>query len=493
MTVVSENNKRIAKNTIVLYIRMLLVMGVSLYTSRVVLNVLGVEDYGIYNVVGGVASSFLFFSSSLSNATQRYLNFELGKNSIIGANHIFNLSLAIYLCILILVLVLGEVFGLLFIKYKLVIPPERLNAALLVFHTTLLSLAVILISSVFDSVLIARENMTLYAYLSIFEVVAKLLVVFFLSYSSYDKLALYALLMLSITLINKLILVKYCFSKYPECKIKYYWNLQTFKNVFGFVGWNGIGTAVWMINEQGVNILLNIFFGPIVNAARAIAAQVNATINNFSINFFTAVRPQIIKSYAGHDLSYFNKLIFNSSRYSFYLMWVLCTPFILKSEYILNLWLVKVPNLTSDFVIWVLIYSCVNVLSNPIWCAIQAVGKLKRYILVGSFIYLMAFPINYILFKLDFSPVVAFQVLAVIRLIYLFVVVRILNMYTPFNFYEYLNRVFQPIIIVVILTFIINSRINILLPDSFFNFCIISIITLIINICCTNFRLSRKS
>lgn len=478
----SSNSKRIAKNTIFLYIRMLLIMAVTLYTSRIILHTLGVEDFGIYNLVGGVASSFIFFSSSLSNATQRYLNFELGSGDISKVRNIFNMSLLINSILALIVFIVAELIGVWLIDNKLVIPEERIFAASCVFHTTMLSLLLTFIGSVFDSVLIARENMKVYAYIGIIEAITKLLIAYCIVLSSFDKLILYSLLMFGLIFLIKAATAIYCFRHYQECKLQYYWNPMLFKEMFGFIGWNGFGTAVWMINEQGMNILMNLFFGPIVNAARAVATQVNSAINNFSNNFFTAVRPQIVKCYAAGDYNYFIKLIFASSRYSFYLIWLLCLPVIMRSDYILNLWLKDVPDYSVEFVRWILIYSSVNVLTNPIWSAIQAIGKLKRYIIIGSTVFLMAFPISYILLKLGYSPVISFQVLTVVRIAYLFVTIKILRDYINFSLKQYLSIVLLPITSVGILSFICTSFANGLFEQNFISLILISGVSILITL-----------
>lgn len=481
----SENNKRIAKNTVFLYIRMLLIMAVSLYTSRVILRTLGFEDFGINNVVGGLASSFAFFSSSLSNATQRFLNVELGKNDIKGVSRVFSMSLLIYVIIIIFVVVVAECVGGWMIDNKLVIPIERLSAARWVFHTTIIGLAVTLIGSVFDSVLIARENMKFYAYISIVEVSLKLFIVFVVNWIDFDKLKSYALLFLLMHLLVKSISVFYCLKKYPECKFGLVWDKGLFKNIFSFIGWNGFGTAVWTINEQGINVLLNMFFGPVVNAARGVSAQVSAAINNFSNNFFIAVRPQIVKSYAGKDYGYFTKLIILSSKYSFFLMWLLCLPIIIRSEGILALWLRDVPEYAPKFVQWILLFNCVNALTNPFWSGVQAVGKLKKYVVVGSLIFLSAFPISYLFLRLGCSPVIVFQVLTIVRIVYLFVTIGLFRQLVDFSYLAYLNQVVYPILKVVVLSGVLSVAINSYIDTGFGGillmaiFCIVIVIAII--------------
>lgn len=455
MSTQTDNNKRIAKNTVFLYFRMLLVMGISLYTTRVVFKVLGAEDIGIYNVVGGLTVSFAFFSSSLSNATQRFLNIELGKKDVRGVNRIFCMSIVIYTTVIFAIFLLGELFGIWFVENKMIIPPERLEAATFVLHSTLIGLAVTLFSSVFDSVLIARENMKIYAYIGVVEGVVKLVIVYMIELLDYDKLKLYALLYLIVHIFIKLLVVIYCIRNYPECKFRFYWNSKQFREMFSFIGWNGFGTAVWMANEQGTNILLNLFFGPLVNASRAISAQVSGALNNFSNNFFVAMRPQIIKSYAAQNYDYMKKLIYSSSKYSFYLTWMLCLPIIASCSTILTLWLKDVPKYAVEFVQWILIFNCINVLTNPIWTAIQATGRIKKYTIVGGFVFLLVFPVSYIFLKIGAEPIIVFQMLVLFRAIYVIVCFRIAQKYVNIKTKEYGASVVWPICKVVIVSAVI--------------------------------------
>ena len=492
------NQKRIIKNTILLYIRMLLVMGVTLYTSRIVLKVLGVEDFGIYNVVAGLATSFVFFSSSLSNSTQRYLNFELGRGCFEKIKEIFNLSLLIYFIIAVLVFLLIDIVGIWFIESKLQIPASRIYAARWVLHTFSVSLCITLMGSAFDSVLIAHENMKIYAYMGIVDAVSKLVLVYLLMFINGDKLILYSIMILTITIISRSFSAIYCFRKYPECKIELIWNKSLFGDMFRFMGWNVIGCAVYAINEQGISILLNIFFGPVVNAAKAIANQVNSAINNFTTNFFVATRPQIIQQYAAGNLQDCLKLVFDSSRYGFYLMWLICLPLILRRDYVLSLWLEEVPDYTSQFTFWILVYSLVNVLTTPLWNLIQAIGKMKSYILVGSFVYLSAFPISFALLKYGYDAVIVFQVLVAVRLLYVAVVSYIVRYFTQFSIVDYLVQVISPIILVVLFAVGLMQFINSLFSESSFltlvviSFISICIVSLLIYTLGLN-KLERKS
>ena len=480
MTDTSANSKRIAKNTLMLYFRMLLVMATTLYTSRVVLNSLGIEDYGIYNVIGGMTIMFGFFQSSLSNATQRYLNVALGQKDKIEASHVFSLSQLIYFCFSIVTVIIAELIGLWLIYHKLTIPPDRLCPALWVFHTTIISLFFTINGIVYNSVLIANENMKAYAYLGIIEAVLKLLIALALNMAAIDKLKLYAVLYMLVTISVQAFYAITCLRKYEESHFRYYWDKTTFKEMAGFIGWNGIGTSAWSLNHQGINILYNIFFGPIVNAANGIATQVNGAVTKFSMNFYTAVQPQIVKSYAAGDYQYFRSLIHNSSRYSFYLMLLLSLPIMFRIDYILQLWLGTVPENANSFVIWILIYSLINTLTNPFWMAIQAVGKLKNYIIIGSAVFFLAFPISYICFKFQMPAITALQVLAIIRIIYLFTILQITNSYVKIGISGYITHTLLPIAKVAIASTSIIYFITNFFPQSFIGLLITLLISTIV-------------
>lgn len=454
-------------------------MAVTLFTSRIVLQALGVKDFGIYNVVGGLSSSFIFFSSALTNSTQRYLNFELGKSNIDNVSKVFNLSLSIFTSIAVLIWIIGIPIGYWFIANKLVIPPEQVKAATIVLLCTVIPFGLIFIFSVYESSLIARENMKMYAYIGIFDAVSKLCIAYTIMHIQNNKLVVFAILMAIVQLIPKMYIAAYCSKHYPECKFRFYWDRRLFKDMFGFTGWNIYGSGVWMINEQGINILLNMLFGPAINAARGIAVQVNNAVNNFSTNFYTAVRPQIIKSYASGDLSGMKDLLYSSSRFSVYLLWIICLPLILKADYVLSIWLIEVPSHAVVFVQWILIYSIVNSLNNPIWTAVMAVGKLRSVVLVGSNIFLLAFPFSFILLKLGYDPYIVYPVCAIMRIAFLVVSIKYLQRNISISLLEFTKCVAVPIISVMLPSAIIMWQIKPLLLNDFYGligFVLISII-----------------
>lgn len=453
-------------------------MLISLYTSRVVLSVLGVNDYGIYNVIGGIAGSFSFLSSMLSNATQRYLNVAIGQNDKKEANHVFNMNMLIYLIYAFVSILIVEIGGAWFIENKMVLAPERVDAAYWCLHSTVIILFVSLVSSVYESVLIARENMKVYAYMGIYDAIMKLLIVFIVSIITFNKLKTYAVLIALISITSRLIPAIYTLVHYEETKLKFYWDAYNFKSMSKFIGWNFINTVVFILNDQGMNMLLNMFFGPAVNAARGLSVQVKTAVSNFAMGFFTAVRPQIVKSYAAGDTSRFTELIFNSGKFTFFLLWLICLPVMLRIDNILLFWLGNVPDWTAQFVIWILIFNLINCsFCDPMWQGIQAIGELKKYVAIGSFIYFLAFPITWIAFKFNGSPLLAFQILVLVRICYFIITTLIFRKYSYFSLYKYAQSVLSPVLKVVIVSLVLSFLINEAMPYDFISTVIVCLLT----------------
>ena len=340
MSEVSSNSKRIVKNTLVLYFRMLFLMCISLYTSRVVLNALGVTDYGIYNVVGGVVALFSMLSGSLSASISRFLTFELGKNDEVKLKEVFSASIWIQFLLAAIIIILAETVGLWFLREKMVIPQNRFNAALWCYHISVATFAINLISVPYNAAIIAHEKMSIFAYISIFEGFAKLAIAFLISLSTQDRLLIYAVLMMGVAIIIRFIYGFVCKRNFKECSVHFYFSKSIFREMLNFAGWNFIGAASSVLRDQGGNVILNLFFGPVVNAARGIATQVNTAISSFSVNFMMALNPQITKSYASGNKEYMFNLIYRGGRLSFYLLLLLSLPVILNAHYILILWLI---------------------------------------------------------------------------------------------------------------------------------------------------------
>ncbi len=349
MQEISSNNKRIAKNTLLLYFRMLVTMAVSLYTSRVVLNTLGVEDFGIYNVVGGIVAMFGFINGSMTSATQRYLTFELGQNNRAQLTKVFSTSLSIHGIISFLIIVLAETVGLWFLWNKMQIPADRMNAAFWVFQCSVAASVIMIMSVPYNAAIIAHERMSAFAYISIIEVSLKLLIVCFLRYFHTDKLILYAALIVIVQFLIRLCYSWYCNRHFNETKYRWSWDKGLFKEMTGFASWNMFGSLAAITFTQGLNLLLNMFFGPVVNAARGIAVQAQTAIGQFSSNFQTALNPQITKSYATGDMEYMHGLIFRSAKFSFFLLLLLSLPVLIETKAILTLWLKIVPDHTVVF------------------------------------------------------------------------------------------------------------------------------------------------
>ena len=405
MNQTAANSKRIAKNTIMLYFRMLFLMVISLYTSRVILKALGVEDYGIYNVVGGFVAMFSMISTSLAGAISRFLTYSLAKDTPERLKEVFSTSIIIQLFLCIILLIIAESVGIWFVNTQMVIPADRMVAANWVFQISVLTTMIQLISIPYNSLIIAHEKMSAFAFIGIYEGIAKLLIAFLIPYTSTDSLILYAILMCVLSLSVRVLYGIYCSRHFAETKFKFVWDKKLIKKMFGFAGWNFIGTTAGVLRSQGINILINIFCGPAVNAARGIAMQVNSAVSGFCSNFTTAVRPQITKSYAVGEKGIYENLVMKTSKLSFLILMVLCIPLIVESDYIINLWLFEVPEYAIEFVCIILLLTMVDSFSGPLTYLLLATGNIKNYQLVTGGILLLNCPLAYILLKLGYSPV----------------------------------------------------------------------------------------
>lgn len=413
----ASNNGRIAKNTILLYGRMLLIMAVTLYTSRVVLNTLGVEDYGIYNVVGGIVTMFSFLNSAMITSTQRYLTFELGKGDGERLKLVFATSLRIHVIIALVIIFLTETIGLWFFYNKMVIPDERLIPAMWVLQISVITMIFQVMSVPYNSVIIAHESMGVFAVISILEVVLKLLVVYLLLLGNLDKLILYAVLIACVQLLVQIIYVVYCRKHFEETRSIRMKDKSLFIEMGKFAGWNVWGNLASMLMGTGVNMLLNMFFGPVVNAARAIAVQVENALNQFSTNFQLAVNPQITKLYAQESLAEMHNLIYRASKFTFFLLLAISLPVLMETETILVIWLKIVPDYTVPFLQLLLIIMLVNSTSNPLMTAAAATGNVKKYQSVIGGILLSIVPIAYFVLRMGGDPTSVYIVYLIILVI----------------------------------------------------------------------------
>lgn len=405
-----DKNKRIAKNTLVLYFRMLVNMAVGLYTSRIVLTALGVDDYGIYNVIGGVVLILAFLNTTLSGATSRFLTFELGKNNLDNLKKTFSSALTIHIGIAVVILILAETIGLWFLENKLNIPGSRMFAARVVYQFSILSCMVSVTQVPYNASIISHERMDVFAYVSILDALLKLVIVYLLYFGEFDKLIAYALLLFVVTFIIALIYRFYCVRNYDECRYKFELDKKTIKPLLQFSGWDMYGNLSVVASIQGMNILLNLFFNPAVNAAAALGNQVRNAVSGFSANFLTAVQPQMVKDYAQQNFESMVRLVINSSKYSFLMSYILYFPLILENKFAMNLWLKEVPDFTVIFCQLTLIYSLIGAFVSPINMAIHATGKIKLLSLVTGSFFLITLPISYVLLRMGNSPVYPFIV-----------------------------------------------------------------------------------
>lgn len=479
MTDTSQNNKRIAKNTLLLYFRMLLTMAISLYTSRVVLHVLGVEDFGIYNVVGGVVAMFSVISGSLSAAISRFITYELGKGDKEKLVRIFSSSVTIQLGLGLVIIILAEVIGVWFLNEKMSIPENRMYAANWVFQLSILTFVINLISVPYNAAIIAHEKMSAFAYISILEVVAKLIIVYMLLLSPIDKLIFYAILMASVALIIRFVYGFYCKRNFEECTYHFILDKELLKKMFGFAGWNFIGASSAVLRDQGGNIVINLFCGPTVNAARGIAYQVNSAIHGFVSNFMMALNPQITKSYAAGDKEYMMTLIYQGARLSFYILLILSLPVIVNTHYILTLWLKIVPEHTTLFVQLVLIFAMSESISNPLITAMLATGKIRNYQIVVGGLQMMNLPISYVLLRYGCIPETVLIVAICISQCCLAARLCMLRSMVGLSVRKYMSKVYLNVFTVTILSAIIPCVSSYYLNETFINFIIICTISVI--------------
>lgn len=472
----TSDNKRIAKNTIFLYIRMLLVMFITLFTSRVVLHTLGESDYGIYNVVGGVVTSLTFISLAMANSTSRFLTFALGKKDETYLKLVFSTALWIHIIVALIIFLIAETIGLWFLNNKMYIPESRLFAANIVYQFSIVTTVCSIIGSPFNSAIIAHERMHIFAYISIFDVVGKLIIAYLLYISSYDRLILYASLLMSIQIIDIILYVRYCKKNFPEVGIKKIKNYDLVKNIGSFAGWSLIGNLSFMGYTQGVNIILNLFFGPVINAARAIAVQVQTALMSFIQNFQTAVSPQITKSYASNDINRVQTLLYNSSRFSFFILYCMLLPICLEVNTILSIWLGKVPDHTGSFLRIILLISMLDCLTRPVTIAMNATGNIKKYQLVSCGILLLIVPLSFFFLKLGLPAEIAFFVHLIVALIALATELKIYSNYVGVQISEYLKKVILPIIKVVIVSSIIPILFHNYYDDHTLSHCILCMI-----------------
>ncbi len=467
---VAENNKRIAKNTLYMYFRMGLTLVVGLFTARVVLNALGVHDYGLYNVVGGFVGMLGYFNGLLGQGTTRFLTIGLGRGDIPALKRTFSSLLTMHLAIAAFTLLVGETIGLWFVNHKLVIEAGRMSAANYVYQLSLFSALLGIMQVPYSATVTSHERMSIYAYVSIFDVVMKLLVVFLLLHVGGDKLILYATFYFIVGIITIVFYRWYCIRNFEECSMVFSYDKQLYKDVFNYVGWNAIGTLAFMGNAQGMSVLLNMFFGTIVNTARGIAQTLCNYVNQFVTNFQTAVNPQTLKYYAAGEIGQMNHLIINNARYSSYLLLIVGLPVFLEPTYLLHLWLGQVPEYTVPFVRLTIIQLLVQAIDFPVGMGIHAYGKMRLPNLTSTVVYLMALPVTYVALKLGAEPVIAYVTLICVYPVALCFDLWILNKFSGFPVREYLRNVPLRTAGIALASAVLPVAIQIMMEDNLLRF-----------------------
>ncbi len=442
MSEVSANNKRIAKNTLLLYLRSIFLIFIYLFTSREVLKTLGISDYGIYQLVGGVVSMFTMLSNSMTSASQRYITFALGEGDNKKMQIVFSTSLTLHLFIGFLLVVLLELGGIYILYYHLNIPETRINAAFWVMQCSILTLFFNVVSIPYNALIIAHECMAAFAYISLLDAILKLSIVYVLYVLDVDKLILYAILMSLISIVVRIIYSQYCKKKFIEARhIRLGIEKGLFKEMLAFAGWNLWGNGSLVLRNQGIDILMNVFYGVTVNAAKGICNQVQSAVGQFVSNFQAAVTPQLTKSIAQADLSRTHLLMFQGSRLSFYLLMIFSVPLMISCQFVLSLWLVEVPSYTIEFIRWTLMYMLMDTLSRFLINSILAIGKIRNYQVIVSSFKLLALPLAYVCFKNEWGPLAGLWINLALEVICLGVRLHFTRKTIAFPVYDYLFKV----------------------------------------------------
>lgn len=463
-----SSNKRIAKNTLMLYVRTIFVMVVSLFTSRVVLQALGVDNYGIYSVVGGVVAMFSLLSGSLSSAISRFITFELGKNDRSRLKTIFCTSVNVQIIMAAIVLIVGEIVGLWFLNTTMNIPEGRQVASNWVFQMSLMTFFINLLCIPYNASIIAHEKMSAFAYVSILEVVLKLVIVYMLYVSPFDKLIAYSVLLAIVQFVICLVYRLYCKRHFEETAYHFIWDKSVLKEIFSFASWNFLSNIGIVFNTQGINILINIFFGVATNAARGIATQVETAVMQFVNNFTVAVNPQITKSFAAGNTQDVYRLVCDGARISFFLMIVLCLPIIMETEQVLSIWLVEIPEHTTNFIRLTFIGSLINAIGLSGATACLATGRIKKYSIIISSVIWFLFPLTWIAYciglPIESTYVLFIIVYAIADIVRLFLMRGLIG----FPVMLFFTEVIQKMIIITIASVIVPLIIVYYLPQSYF-------------------------
>lgn len=480
----SANNKRIAKNTIILYVRMMIVMFITLFTSRIVLKALGVDDFGVFNVVGGVVTMMAIVNNAMAVSTQRYLTFELGKGDMKQFKKVFCTCMTIYITLALFFLLLAESVGLWFVNTQLVIDDNRMLAANIVYQFAILSSICTMIQIPYNATIISHEKMNAFAYIGIVEAIMKLLIAYMLFISPLDKLSLYG----GLTFISSFAIFytyrMYCIKNFKETHYIFMWDKKLTQQLVSYSGWNLFGALSGVAKGQGLNILINIYFGPAVNAARGIAYQLNHAINMLFSNFYTAVRPQITKYYAQNQMEEMYNLVYRSSKLSFFLILVCSMPLIIEAPTIVQLWLGQIPDYTVIFVRIIVLISAIDAMSTPLMTSIHATGDIRFYQFTVGIIMTLTLPISWICLKMGFTADSVFYVSLCLSTISLFIRLGITNRKTKLPYWGFIKQVILPSIFVTIASFLPSYMLHRTLEQGYVStiiVCCVSIVAVIVS------------
>lgn len=477
----TPNSGRMLKNTAILYFRMVLMMCISLYTSRVVLRTLGVEDYGIYNVVGGVVVMFSFLSDSMTASTQRFLSFELGKGNKEGLHHVFVTSLHIHIIISLIIIAIGETIGLWLLNEKMVIPPERMTAAYWCFHLSIFTAVLNVLSYPYISAIIAHEKMKSFAYIAILDAMLKLLLVYLLLVFDYDRLILYAILYAAEKFLIRMVYNTYCVRHFEECKYQWIFKKSLFREMASFAGWKLWGSMAYVLYTQGINLLLNIFFGPVANAARAASYQAQAAVGKFAGNIQTAIKPQITKTYASGQMQEMHQLVFQGFRLTFFILLIICLPLIIEAPTVLSLWLVEVPEGSVTFLRFLLVTILVQRSYDVLGTAVHATGKIKKYEFTMGALMITIVPIGYLVLKLGGLPWSVFAVHLAVVVVACIINLRIILPLIELRFTDFLKHAVMRSILVLLLSLLVPFLVRWSTEPSLH----MSIINILLTVICT--------
>lgn len=477
-----NDNKKIAKNTIYLYVGMVVSLLVYLYTSRAILQILGVSDFGIYNVVAGFVALFSFLNNTLASGVQRFYNFESKRKEGKGIQSVYISSLIIHLTLAAIVFVILELFGIWYIRHIMILPQERIDAAEILFHCTTISLLIVIIKIPYAGIIIADERMGYYSFVHILDVVVKLVIVLILPYFNHDKLETYSYLLLTSAIIDFFLYYIYAKRNFPTLKFKIVIDKPMLKSMFSFMSWNAVGTFAFMLKGQGINMLLNFFYGPIVNAARGIAYQVMGAMQGFAGNVASAFRPQMISSYASEDYNRTRDLLYSESKICFAIICTLIIPVILEIDYILALWLGEgaAPRYTGIFTILVLADMLIGTLNTPFTQVIHATGKLKLYQIGSTTIHVLIIPVSWFLMKCGLGPVCAFWVCLVAAIFNVLVCCYVTNKLFYYNVPDYIKKVVLPCIAFSALLPIIPYMVSIFFEEGFLRLVVVILSDIVI-------------